>query len=50
MFAFSNMLDLFPDELTSLRGWRFPFAGVPPSTLECLLFRHDVPLLAVQSA
>jgi hypothetical protein len=48
MFAFSNMLHLFPDELSSLRGWRFAVARVPPSTIECLWFRHDESSLSVK--
>ena len=41
MFAFSNVLYLFPDELSSLRGRCFAFTRIPPSPVECLLFRHD---------
>ena len=43
MFAFSNVLHLFTDELSRLCGWRLSFARVAPRTLECLSFRHSEP-------
>ena len=41
MFAFSNVLHLFTDELSRLCGRRLSFARVAPRTLECLSFRHS---------
>jgi hypothetical protein len=49
MFAVANVLYLFPDEFSSLRGRRLAFARVPPSAVECLLFRHVSPPCWVQS-
>ena len=43
MFAFSNVLHLFTDELSRLCGRRLSFARVTPRTLECLSFRHSEP-------
>ena len=43
MFAFSNVLHLFTDELSRLCGRRLSFARVAPRTLECLSFRHSDP-------
>ena len=43
MFAFSNVLHLFTDELSRLCGRRLSFARVAPRTLECLSFRHSEP-------
>ena len=40
MFAVSNVLHLFSDELSRLCGGRLSFARVAPRTLECLAFRH----------
>ena len=41
MFAFSNVLHLFTDELSGLCGRGLSFARVAPRTLECLSFRHS---------
>ena len=41
MFAFSNVLHLFTDELSRLCGRRLSFVRVAPRTLECLSFRHS---------
>jgi hypothetical protein len=46
VFALSNVVHLFPDELSSRRGRRFAVARVAPRTLECFLFRRDTILLA----
>jgi hypothetical protein len=43
VFAFANMLHLFPDELSSLRGWRFALARISSSTLKRPLFWHGRP-------
>jgi hypothetical protein len=34
MLAFSDVLNLFPYELSSLRGRGFTFAGIAPSALD----------------
>jgi len=50
MLTFSNVLDFLAYELSSLGGGRFPFARVPPGTLERLFFRHDNLLSATDVA
>jgi hypothetical protein len=41
MLAFANVLHLFPDELSRLRGWRFAFSRILTRALDGPLFRHD---------
>jgi hypothetical protein len=40
MLAFSNMLDLFVDELSRLRSGRLAFARILTRPLKCFFFRH----------
>jgi hypothetical protein len=40
MLALPDMLDLFVNKLSSLRGRRLPLACVLASPVDCFLFRH----------
>jgi hypothetical protein len=42
VFALANMLDLFMDEFSGLRGGRLAFAGVLACAFDGFLFRHTV--------
>jgi hypothetical protein len=41
MFAFADVVYLFPHEFSSLRRGCFAFARVLTGALQSLLFRHD---------
>jgi hypothetical protein len=43
VFAFSNMLDFFPNELAGLRRRRFSLAGVLARASDGCFIRHDRP-------
>jgi hypothetical protein len=43
MFSFPDVIHLFANELTSLRGRRFARRGILPRSFQRLLFRHVEP-------